>query len=1420
MTDSGNALIRVFVSYNHREYGAVERLVYALKADDLQFWWDRELTPGTPWLSIIDREIKTCQVVLVCIGPEGIGPWQGDEIQIAADLRIRNPSLLVIPVILPGGAGNWTQLPATLHLRHRVEYVRSIDGEPSTTDVLRAAIRGQRLPDHGPPRSLDQSPYPGLASFEGKDELYFRGRDEHIRRLLEKLSRATITGAAGQGVTRFVAVVGASGSGKSSLVRAGVLPRLRGGALPGSADWPVMVFRPAEISVDPVQNLAVAMMNAPGLMPAGTSLGTLVDELRSRDDTLHLHLAAALAGKGADHRALIVIDQFEEVFTVCSDVDAQRSFLDNILRAAATGGGRAIILVTFRADLYSSCALHPRLAQAMSDNQELLGPLTEDHLRDVIEWPARQTDCEIEPGLVDLLVAGMRGQPNALPLLQFTLHELWKRGGGRRLSIENYKRMGELHGALDREAERVFGLLDPVQQRCCETIFLRLIQPGQGHEDTRRRALQHELQGAADDHQAALVVLERFAAARLISSDADSVNSNSAGFIEIAHEALIRGWKRLSGWIDANREALRVRIQLSDAAGEWDSRDRNADLLYHGLRLAEAEDWRRRGATPLTTLEAEFLDASIRERDAESRRKEKQRRREVRFLRAVTALSLSVLVFVGAGVAYAVYARRAAARAESLARVQVGVKGDVAGLVALADESASHRDAVLQWVDEELDHQRPGREPATDADSAAAARLLLRLHLFRLLLLDDVTAPEASRSRDYVCTACPTISSADTLGLCRALRTAGATLAPRFWTDFESMIAASTGSSGRTDSAASLLSTSDETNRQKRIRIVALLAAFDPSSARWSGAAEAILQDLLNESNLADLTHWLQAIRPIQEALQAPLLQRFSTPTHGTGEQHQRMIDIAASLTEANPVIRARLLVDADPRTFERLFDDRLLGASADAIKVFQTLIPAEWPPPPSTIAESSTEARAANEREAKRRANAAVALVRLGRADATVWRLLQQSVDNETRSFLVHRFAQLGANPETLLEQWKEALNLQDRSKARALALALGEFPADAVPDSPSKKALLDDCERLLARDPDPGLHAAIEWLMKKWNRAASAQEIERRLRADYAALNGSEDRERFLARRRGWYVDSMGNAMTIVEKPGIVMIGSPAWERRENQGNKGRESRHPCRIDRRYAIGMKEITVGQFSEFLKELTDTERADFNFDKNYSYSADCPINSLTWYLAARYCNWLSARDGLPRDQFCYADDSGFAPGLVPKEGYLSLAGYRFPTEPEWEYACRAGSHTTRYFGDSEELLEHYARYSTSTAREALRNRGILRFLEVGALKPNDFGLFDPLGNCDELCQEHFVDWTGRTEQDEPRDDREDLTPVGFAGDQRVARGGSLVARPIYVRCANRYTIPPDTRPLQNRNCIGLRVARTLPPAQPATDSVP
>jgi formylglycine-generating enzyme required for sulfatase activity len=1408
-------LIRVFVSYNHREFGAVERLVYSLKSDDLQFWWDRNLTPGTNWLGVIDREIKSCQVVLVCIGPEGIGPWQRDEIEIAADLRIRNPSLLVIPVILPGGAGNWNQLPATLHLRHRVEYIRSIDGEPTTTDTLRAAIRAEPLPPPDAPRSLEQSPYPGLASFEGKDELYFRGREEHVRRLLEKLSRTTATGTAARGSTRFLAVVGASGSGKSSLVRAGVLPRLRAGALPGSSDWPVVLFRPAEISVDPVQNLAVAMMNAPGLMPPATSLGSLVDELRSRDDTLHLHLAAALAGKGADHRALIVIDQFEEVFTVCSDTEAQRSFLDNILHAARAGGGRAIVLVTFRADLYSNCALHPRLAEAMSDNQELLGPLTEDHLRDVIEWPARQTDCEVEPGLVDLLIAGMRGQPNALPLLQFTLHELWKRGGGRRLSVENYKRMGELHGALDREAERVFGGLDPLQQRCCETIFLRLIQPGQGHEDTRRRALQHELRGAAEDDVAALVVLEQFAAARLISSDGDVVNSASAGFIEIAHEALIRGWKRLSGWIDANREAMRVRIQLSDAANEWESRARNADLLYHGLRLAEAEDWRRRGATTLTSLEAEFLDASIRERDAESRRKEKQRRREVRFLRLVTALSLSVLLFVGVGVLYAIYARRAAARAESLARVQVGVKGDVAGLAVLADETADHREAVLQWVDGEIDHRSTSRDPASESDNVAAEKLLLRLHLFRLLLLNDVSATDATESRDFVCTICPTVSSADVIGLCEALRSAGSAFAPRFWTDLESTVTASAALSGRPESAASPLTLSDETNRQKRVRIVALLAAFDPSSPRWSSAADSILQDLLNESNLADLTHWLQAIRPIQAALQTPLLQRFSDATPGTGDQQQRMIDIAASLTETNPVIRARLLVDADPRTFERLFDERLLASSPDALKEFEALIPAETSPNDSSAADPPEEDHAADERGAQRRANAAVALVRLGRADAAVWRMLEQGPDNETRSFLIHRFSELGANPDRLLEQWPKALTSADRSRARSLALALGEFPPESIPDTPLKQTLLDDCGRLLTQDPDPGLHAAIEWLLKKWNRTKAVQNAERTLRMGYSALTRPEDRTSYLARRRGWYIDSLGNAMTMVETPGVVMVGSPAWERRENVGNKGRESRHPCRIDRRYAIGMKEITVGQFSEFLSGLTESERTEFNFDKNYSYSPDCPINSLTWYLAARYCNWLSARDGLPPDQFCYSDEAGFAPGLVPKKGYLSLAGYRLPTEPEWEYACRAGARSTRYFGDSEKLLEHYARYSNTTAREALRNRGILRFHEVGALKPNDFGLFDCLGNCDELCQERFVDWTGRTDHDNPRDDREDLTPVGLTGDQRVARGGSLVARPIYIRSANRYTVPPDTRPLQNRNCIGMRVARTLPPAEAA-----
>jgi len=309
----------------------------------------------------------------------------------------------------------------------------------------------------------------------------------------------------------------------------------------------------------------------------------------------------------------VLVDQSEEVFTLCKDEATRKALFDNLLYAATIVDGQAIVLLTMRADFYGKCGSYPALAAAMSDYQLLVGPMTEDELRRAIERPARLARCEFEPWLVEMLLQEVEDQPGSLPLLQFTLMELWGRREGRRLTVAAYKAIGELQGAIKNRADDVLGQFDATQRDLCRRIFLRLTQPGEGVEDTKRRASFGELVPAGADPVAVEAVIRRLADARLITTEGDPKKAGAVS-VEVAHEALIRGWGRLREWIDADRVGLRIHRQLTEAAREWEANRRESSFLYGGTRLAVAREWAKTHRDELNALEAEFLAASRRKR--------------------------------------------------------------------------------------------------------------------------------------------------------------------------------------------------------------------------------------------------------------------------------------------------------------------------------------------------------------------------------------------------------------------------------------------------------------------------------------------------------------------------------------------------------------------------------------------------------------------------------------------------------------------------------------------------------------------------------------------------------------------------------------------------------------------------------------
>ena len=419
-------------------------------------------------------------------------------------------------------------------------------------------------------------------------------------------------------------------------------------------------------------------------------------------------------------------------------------------------------------------------------------------------------------------------------------------------------------------------------------------------------------------------------------------------------------------------------------------------------------------------------------------------------------------------------------------------------------------------------------------------------------------------------------------------------------------------------------------------------------------------------------------------------------------------------------------------------------------------------------------------EKLAKRQANAAVALLRMHQP-ATVWPLLKHSPDPRLRSYLIHRLGPLGADAGTILEQLDRESDITIR---RALILSLGEYgERELSPEN--RKAALPKIQAMYRSATDPGLHSACEWLLRRWQQEAWLRQVneewakdqsqrEKRLDAIKEAL--AKDKEKTPPR---WYVNGQGQMMVVIPGPVEFVMGSPPTE----AGRLDHEFQHKARIGRTFALAAKAVTVEQFRQFEKRTTPPAVS--------TRTAEFPVVGISWYMAAKYCNWLSEEEGIPEDQWCY-EINGDKVGL--RSSYLSLMGYRLPTEAEAEYAARAGVMTSGYYGETDELLPKYAWYNKNSRASSW---------PVGSLKPNDLGLFDVQGNVFTWCQERFKAYPP-VKGDEAAEDEEDAIVVNSAVG-RALRGGSFDAQASYVRSASRINNVPTFRAFD----FGFRPARTL-----------
>ena len=460
---------------------------------------------------------------------------------------------------------------------------------------------------------LGLCPYKGLSYFDEADADLFVGREKWTSKLTERV--LSLVSSRSPNETRFLAVVGSSGSGKSSLVRAGMVPALRWHKK--SIDWQIHILTP---TAHPLESLATSLTLE---TPSVTTTATLMDDLKRDERTLHLFAKRKLQ-TGGNPQLLLVLDQFEEVFALCRSEEERGSFIRNLLGAASEADGPVIVLITLRADFYAHCAKYPQLRETLAKNQEYIGAMSVDELRRAIKEPALRGRWEIEPGLVDVLLHDVGHEPGALPLLSHALLETWQRRRGRMMTLSGYASAGGVHGAIAETAETVFAdQLTKEQQSIARRIFLRLTELNDetSATDTRRRAQFDELILKPEDAASTQAVLKALADARLIITSEDSA--------EVAHEALIREWPTLRGWLEENREGLRLQRQLTEAAKEWLAMERTPDMLFRGARLTQAEEWLGTHQEELNELEREFLDASITWNEQEAAEREAQRQREL-----------------------------------------------------------------------------------------------------------------------------------------------------------------------------------------------------------------------------------------------------------------------------------------------------------------------------------------------------------------------------------------------------------------------------------------------------------------------------------------------------------------------------------------------------------------------------------------------------------------------------------------------------------------------------------------------------------------------------------------------------------------------------------------------------------------------
>jgi formylglycine-generating enzyme required for sulfatase activity len=531
-------------------------------------------------------------------------------------------------------------------------------------------------------------------------------------------------------------------------------------------------------------------------------------------------------------------------------------------------------------------------------------------------------------------------------------------------------------------------------------------------------------------------------------------------------------------------------------------------------------------------------------------------------------------------------------------------------------------------------------------------------------------------------------------------------------------------------------------NAPRRLRAACALALYDPESQRWTDVQGMVANDLVGVPAV-QLAAWIRILKPAGDKFVGSLGEISRDAQRG---EIDRLFaaEIVADFAGDQPVLLAEMLMDADEKQFAAIYP-RFKDRAAEGLPLLAAEI--DKVPAPGTLPSDQDR-----DKLAKRQANAATALLKMNQPDK-VWALLEHRADPTVRGYLIHRLALLGVPAAAIVDRLNAETDIAIR---RALLLSLGELGDKQIPAG-DLKALLPKLQEMYRTATDPGVHATVEWLLRTWKQEAWLAQVSQELAKDKQAR--AERLERIaeaLAKEKAkcppqWYVNSQGQTFVVIPGPVVFWMGSHNAE----EYRRSDEVQHKQRIGRTFAIAAKPVTVEQFKQFMPAYSPRLL--------FSRMPELPAVEIDWYMAASYCNWLSKEEGIGQDQWCY-ETNGRGEVSKLKEKYLSLTGYRLPTEAEMEYAARAGSATSRHFGVSEELLAKYAWYHKNSQTKTW---------PAGSLKPNDLGLFDTMGNVFNWCQESYKPYPAN-KGDEAADDNEDELAVASAV-SRVLRGSSCRA---------------------------------------------